>query len=405
MLQSVTGEQKLPLLIIGFGMAAARLLNKLAELGYKSPIVVVSREKHLGYNRIQLTPWLSGERTDDELALVNEDVWSTLSIKTLPLTDVTRLDTHSNTAYLSNNETLHYSKAVIATGASPRMPALDYYPQPAIRAFRTLDDGHYLRNLPEDSHIAVLGGGLLGLEAAWGLRQLGYQVSLIQVAGHVLNRQLNKPLAQLLEQTFTDAGIHLELNTQIEAIESVPVLSAIKLSNGKTLNANCLISAIGIKPSCKVALSSGIDCNFGILINNRMQTSAKDVFALGECAELDGHIFGLVAPAYEQAEVLARNLCGANQTFAISNLDTRLKISGMDVFSTGDISNAKARVLTLVDEKNLRARAVHLLGNQVIGAELIGDLSLTTFYNELIRTQQPVSDATHALTGRANNAA
>lgn len=386
-------------------MAAARLLNKLAELGYKKPIVVVSREQHLGYNRIQLTPWLSGERTDDELALVNKEVWSKLNIEALPLTDVIRLDTHTNTAFLSNNETLHYSKAVIATGASPRMPALDYYQQPAIRAFRTLDDGHYLRSLPKDSHIAVLGGGLLGLEAAWGLRQLGYSVTLIQAAGHILNRQLNKPLAKLLENTFANNGINLELNTQIKSIESIPVLSSVQLANGKTLKVNCLVSAIGIQPSCKVALNSGIDCNFGILINNQMQTSAKDVFALGECAELDGHIFGLVAPAYEQAEVLAGNLCGANQTFAISNLDTRLKISGMDVFSTGDISNAKARVLTLVDEKNLRARAVHLLGNQVIGAELIGDLSLTAFYNELIQTQQPVSDATHALTGRANNAA
>jgi nitrite reductase (NADH) large subunit len=405
MLHSVTSEQKKSLLIIGFGMATARLLNKLAELKFQNPVIVVSREKQLGYNRIQLTPWLSGERTDKELNLINEAVWSILNLKIYALTDVTRLDTNAHTAYLSNGRSIPYSKAVIATGASPRMPSLDYYDQPAIRAFRTLNDGYYLRNLNSGSHIAVLGAGLLGLEAAWGLRQLGHQVTLIQSAGHVMNRQLNKPLAQLLETTYRQAGIQMELNTQIKSIESTPVLSSVQLSNGKQLKINCLVSAIGIEPSKKVAQNSNLDCQYGILINNRMQTSHKDVFAIGECAELDGHIFGLVAPAYEQAEILAENLCGGDQTFAVSNMDTRLKISGLDVFSTGDIHNKEARILTLVDQKNIRARTVHLSDNRIIGAELIGDLSLASFYNELIQTQQPVSDATHALIGRANNAA
>jgi len=400
-----TRQQTNTLLIIGFGMATARLLNKLAELGCSRPIVVVSREKQMGYNRIQLTPWLSGDKDDTELALIDDNVWANLNLTTYPQTDVVSLNSSNSTADLSNGQIINFGQAVIATGAKPRMPNCAYTKQPAIRAFRTFEDGYFLRDLPENSQVAVLGGGLLGLEAAWGLGKLGHQVTLIHRNTHLLNRQISQPLAALLETTFKDAGITFHLNCQIQTVDSSPALTSITLNTGTTLPVDCLVAAAGIEPNISLAEKSGIKTQHGVLVDEHLQTSEGNIFAIGECSQFQDHTFGLVAPAYEQANVLAKKLMGEVSQFKLTELDTRLKISGLDVFSVGNINHKNARILNMVDRKNKRGRALHLLNDQIIGAELIGDISLANFYNDVIRTQRPVKNAKEALMGRLENAA
>ncbi len=393
------------LLIIGFGMATARLLNKLAELKFNRPIVIISREKTMGYNRIQLTPWLSGEREDHELDLVDASVWKNLTITTHNQADVVTLNAKQKLALLSNGQTVAFKQAVIAIGASPRLPNIPYTQQSAIRAFRTFEDGHYFRDLPKNSKVSVQGGGLLGLEAAWGLGKLGHDVTLIHRNSHLLNRQLSRPLALLLEKTFIDSGIKLQLNSDITGIQSEPSLTSLTLNSKQSLETKCLVVATGIEPNIKLAELSGINTHSGILINSQLETSEKNIYAIGECAEFENQTFGLVAPAYHQAEILAQNLLGADLHFSVKEPDTRLKISGLDVFSVGNISNKDARVINLIDHKNQRGRTLHILNEKIIGAELIGDLSLANLYIELIQKGQAVKSASNALIGRIEVAA
>ncbi len=393
------------LLIIGYGMATARLLNRLADMGYPGPICVVSRENTVGYNRIQLTPWLANPDASIDLNLVNPNVMSRLNIRLLTQTDVVSFSADLHQARLSNGSALPFAQAVFATGAQPLLPTSDFKPQPAIRAFRTLNDGHFLRALPKRSRVAVLGGGLLGLEAAWGLGQLGHQVTLIHRNDHLLNRQLSHPLASLLANTFTKAGIELRLNSQISRIDSDPVLTGVTLNSNETLPISCLIAAAGIRPNIDLARQAGLATAQGIQVNAALQSSAGHIFAIGECTEFATQTFGLVAPVYAQAEVLAQRLMGGSAQFAVSHSDTRLKISGLDVFSTGQVNHPKAQVLSLVDHHQQRGRTLHLLHNQLIGAELLGDLSLANYFNDLIRTKSPIVDNRELLLGRSQNAA
>ncbi|WP_320824598.1 NAD(P)/FAD-dependent oxidoreductase [Reinekea sp.] len=393
------------LLIIGYGMATARLLNRLADRGYPGPICVVSRENIVGYNRIQLTPWLANPDASIDLNLVNPKVMSRLNIRLLTQTDVVSFSADLHQARLSDGSQLSFAQAVFATGAQPLLPACDFKPQPAIRAFRTLNDGHFLRALPKRSRVAVVGGGLLGLEAAWGLGQLGHQVTLIHRNSHLLNRQLSHPLASLLANTFIKAGIELRLNSQVSGIDSDPLLTSITLNTDETLPVRCLIAAAGIRPNNDLGQQSVLATAQGIQVNAALQTSAGHIFAIGECTEFAGQTFGLVAPVYAQAEVLAQRLMGGSAEFAVSHSETRLKISGLDVFSTGQISHPKTQVLSLVDHHQQRGRTLHLLNNQLIGAELLGDLSLANYFNDLIRTQCPINDNRELLLGRLQNAA
>jgi len=393
------------LLIIGFGMATARLLNRLADLGYPGPICVVSREKNVGYNRIQLTPWLANPEADIDLNLVNATVLARLNIRILAQTDVVSFSADLHRVRLSDGSEMPFARAVIATGSQPVLPECDFRSQPAIRAFRTLEDGYFLRALPEQSHVAVLGGGLLGLEAAWGLRQLGHRVTLIHRNNHLLNRQLSAPLAALLANSFVKAGITLRLKRQIRAIDSDPRLASITLDNAEALPVHCLIAAAGIRPNIDLAQRAGLATGQGIQVNEALQTSAGHIFALGECTEFAAQTFGLVAPVYAQAEVLAQRLMGGASEFALTQTDTRLKISGLDVFSTGQINHPKAQVLSLVDQYQQRGRTLHFLNHRLIGAELLGDLSLANYCQDLIQTKHPISDPRDVILGRLQNAA
>ncbi|MFG1497523.1 FAD-dependent oxidoreductase [Saccharospirillum sp. HFRX-1] len=393
------------LLIIGNGMAATRLVRELVERGYKGCITLVGDEPGVGYNRIQLTPWLAGETSEAALNLVERDWYRQHSIRCVENEAVTELNLNGEATTASGRQ-LQFDHCVLATGAQPRLPELDFPAQPAIRAFRTKADGHWLKALPTGSKVVVLGGGLLGLEAAWGLRQRGHSVALVHRNGHLMNRQLSDAPARYLSDAFSAAGIELHLQRSLRAIDASPKLSGITLDDGHTLAADALITAAGIQPRIELAQRAGLATKRGILVDDRLATSQANISALGECAECDGRTIGLVNPAYHQAAVLAARLCGDTEAapYRPSQDSTRLKISGLDVVSIGRIDHPEARRLTLDQPGERRCRRLHLLGDRLVGAEMIGCVDHADQDQQLIRTQTPISDARLAMLGEASAA-
>jgi len=393
------------LLIIGNGMAATRLVRELVERGYKGSITLVGDEPGVGYNRIQLTPWLAGETSEAALNLVERDWYRQHSISCLDNEAVTELNLDGQATTASGRE-LQFDHCVFATGAQPRLPDIDFPAQPAIRAFRSKADGHWLKALPTGSKVVVLGGGLLGLEAAWGLRQRGHKVALVHRNGHLMNRQLSDAPARYLSDAFNAAGIELHLQRSLSAINATPNLSGITLDDGHTLDADALITAAGIQPRIELAQRAGLAVKRGILVDDRLATRQPNISALGECAECDGRTIGLVNPAYHQAAVLAARLCGDTEAapYRPSQDSTRLKISGLDVVSIGHIDHPEARRLTLDQPGERRCRRLHLVDDRLVGAEMIGCVDHADQDQELIRTQTPISDARLALLGEASAA-
>ncbi|HET8904958.1 MAG TPA: FAD-dependent oxidoreductase [Saccharospirillum sp.] len=391
------------LLIIGHGMAATRLLQQLVERGYEGSLTVIGDEGGVGYNRIQLTPWLAGEVSEASMDLVSDTWYREHRIYRVNKDAVESLDP-SGQVTLTSGRTLAFDTAVLATGALPRFPDLPFQPQPAIRAFRSKADGHWLKALPANRSVVVVGGGLLGLEAAWGLRALGHNVSLVHRNSHLMNRQLSAPTAAYLARAARQAGIQLHLSNELSHINADPVLTSVQLSGGETLNADVLIAAAGIAPNRQLAEDAGLAVNRGILIDDQMRTSHPRVFALGECAEFNGETFGLVAPAYQQAEVLASVLCGEPAHWSPQQSTTRLKISGLDVVSHGRIDHPDAQHLTLDAPGLNQCRRLHFLHDRLIGTEMIGIRSHLEFYQRLIDQQTPINDARAVMLGNVRAA-
>lgn len=386
------------LLIIGHGMAATRLLQQLVERGYKGSITIIGEEGGVGYNRIQLTPWLAGEVSEASMDLVDDAWYRQHRIYRINGDAVTALDPGGQVT-LSSGRTLTFDNAVLATGALPRFPDLPFPPQPAIRAFRSKADGHWLRALPANQSVVVVGGGLLGLEAAWGLRARGHKVSLVHRNSHLMNRQLSAPTASYLARAASQAGIELYLSRELRRINADPLLKSVELNRGETLSADVLIAAAGIQPNQVLAQQAGLSVNRGVLINDQMRTSHPRIFALGECSEFNGHTFGLVAPAYQQAGVLASVLCAEPAHWSPQQSTTRLKISGLDVVSHGRIDHPDARHLTLNAPERDQCRRLHFFNDRLIGAEMVGIRTHHELYQRLIEQQTPINDARAVMLG------
>lgn len=387
------------LLIIGNGMAATRLLQNLVSQGYDGVITIVGDEPGVGYNRIQLTPWLADEVDEASLDLVDSAWYDQCHIERITSDAIVDLDP-TGLAQTASGRTLPFDRCVLATGALPRMPDVPYRSQPAIRAFRTKADGYWLKNLPTGAEVAVIGGGLLGLEAAWGLRQRGQNVTLVHRNPHLMNRQLSSATARYLSVALEDAGIALRLQRSLKRIDATPALRSITLDSGERLPTDALIAAAGILPNTKLARRAGLTIKRGIVVDHTLRTSHPRIFALGECAEFEGQTFGLVNPAYQQADVLAGVLCGDTRFYTVANSSTRLKISGLDVVSMGQIAHPSARRITLDNPRQRQCRCLHFLDDRLIGAEMIGTVNHADIFEDLIARRTSIHNARSVLLGQ-----
>ncbi|WMY72432.1 nitrite reductase large subunit NirB [Buttiauxella selenatireducens] len=377
------------LIVIGNGMAAIRLVEQVvARASGRFAITVFGEEPGLSYNRIQLSPVLAGEKPASVMQLHDAAWYVSHGIELLTGEAVLDVDTQQQTVR-SAKRSINYDELVFATGSLPYIPPIEGHTLPHVHGFRTLADVDAI--LQGEGDAVVLGGGLLGVEAAAALCMRDIPVTLVHRQPWLMDIQLNQDAGVLLEQHLAERGIVCQLNCGIERINTDSVV----LSHGEVLPAGRVIIATGVKPNISLALRAGIACQRGITVDAQLRSDTPHISAIGECCEIDGQTWGLVAPCLQQADVLAARLCAeATHDFCYQDRGTRLKVSGIPLFSAGDINAAPdTQILTAFDPLAKHYRCLHLRSGKLVGALLLGDITPANALADILCSAAPITPA------------
>jgi nitrite reductase (NADH) large subunit len=385
------------LAVIGNGMAGMRTVEELLKRdgAARYRISVFGAEPHVNYNRILLSSVLAGDKTVDEI-VINPPQWYHQNGIGLVTGDaVTAIHRGDRTIITASGRVAPYHKLLIATGSRPLAPPIPGLGLPGVCAFRDIADVEKML-LAARTHkrAVVIGGGLLGLEAAWGLKQRGMSVALVHLMPTLMERQLDAPAGQLLQRDLDRRGIAFFTNGQTEEITGTERAEGVQLADGRYIPADLVVLAIGIRPNIDLARDARLDVNRGIVVTDDMRTSDPDIFAVGECVEHRGQTFGLVAPLWDQARVCAARLAGDPEAaFRSSALSTSLKITGVDVFSAGALMAADESddEITLRDDSRGLYKKIVLREGRLVGAVLYGDVTDGQWYLQLMRDRTDVS--------------
>ncbi len=391
------------LVIVGNGMAGLRFLEATLERGRgRFDITVVGAEPEPAYNRVLLSALLAGEAAAVDVLLRCRRWYAAHDIDLITGQVVQVLDSGAGCVQLQNGRSIPFDILVLATGSDPMTLSVPGSGLRGVATFRTLGDiAAFERFAAERRPAVVIGGGLLGIEVAHGLARRGVAVSLVHLADRLMERQLDAEGAALLAEAIKAKGVGVLLGANTRAILGRSEVEAVELADGRVLQCGLVIMAIGIRPRVALAASGGLSTNRGILVDDRMETSLKGVFAIGECAEHRGICYGLVEPCYEHAKVAAGAIAGESISYRGSVLATNLKVSGVPVFSAGDFEGAGEAII--VRDVGVPAfRKLVTRDGRLRGAVLVGDVADASWYGELIRSGELVTAFRDALAfGRA----
>ena len=379
-----------PLIIVGNGMAAARLVEELAKrtLG-RYAVAVVGEEPRLAYNRVLLSALLAEEVGASDIELKPARWWRDRGVTLRYGVRATAIDAAARIVTLADGTQLSFSKLVFATGSQPIKLSIPGMELPGVLTFRDIDDVNIIAaSKAEGRRVVVIGGGLLGLEAAYGLAKAQARVTVIHLMDRLMERQLDHRAAAMLERAVAAKGVGVRLSAETARIVGNGRVEAVELKDGSTIAADAVVVAVGIRANAELARSAGLKVNRGIVVDDRLETSVPGIHAIGECAEHRGLCYGLVEPAYEQAQLLARRLAGESVTYPGSVLATNLKVSGVNVFSAGDFlgATAGADAIVLSDPGVGVYKKLVIANDRLIGAVLFGDTADGLWYLDLIRT-------------------
>ena len=382
------------LLVIGNGMASVRLIEALVRKNATCfDITVVGAEQHPGYNRVLLSALLAREVSHDEIMLRNAGWYASNGVTLVTGNAVTQVNAASRSATLASGLAISFDHCVFATGSDPFRLPIPGIDKPGVMTFRDLSDVAAMGDaVAAGRRIAVIGGGLLGIEAAYGLSKLGADVTLVHVTDRLMERQLDARAAAMLKRAISKKGIKVLLEQQTVAVTGEAAATGLAFADGSTLVADLVICAVGIKPSAQLAKEAGLAVNRGILVDDALGASLPGFHAIGECAEHRGVAYGLVEPAYAQAEALALTLCGQPETFGGMVVATNLKVSGVPVFSAGDIIGADGTTTALLEERDRGVyRKLVYDGDRLVGCVLVGEAEDGLWYLDLIRSGKNIS--------------
>jgi nitrite reductase (NADH) large subunit len=383
-----------PLVVVGNGMAAARLVDELAKAALgRYAIAVIGDEPRLAYNRVLLSSVLAGETASHDIELRPASWWRDRGVTLKYGCVATEIDVGRRELKIANEESIGFSRLVLATGSTPLRLNVPGAGLAGVHTFRDSRDVDLLLTLAaQRKRVVVIGGGLLGLEAAYGLAKAGASVTLLHLMDRLMERQLDAPAAELLKSLVERKGIKILLNANTARLHGERRVEGIELTDGRRIDADAVIFAAGIRPNIALAKEAGIPVGRGIVVDDCLQTGAPDIFALGECAEHRGTCYGLVEPAYEQARVLAQHLAGCAAAYSGSVVATNLKVSGVSVFSAGDFIGAEgSEAIVLNDVRHGTYKKLVIADGRLIGAVLVGDVGDALWYLELIRSREPIA--------------
>ncbi|MDX1696259.1 MAG: FAD-dependent oxidoreductase, partial [Ketobacteraceae bacterium] len=380
------------LVIVGNGPAGIHLIRELVRHRYPGNITVFGEEAWEPYDRVKLSSLLNGDiqldAIDNSIASLGSDrIFQHFSCR------VTSVDPDKQEVTDQTGRTFHYDKLILATGSKPHVPNIEGADLKGVYCFRNLTDvQHLMARSLRSRRTVIVGGGLLGLEAAKAMQRGNTEVVLVQHSSRVLNRQLDNRAASILHSHIRSLGINLYLNTHLVAINSDnsraaeiyaresreegkafrSVVRSVELSNGESLECDTLIFATGIKPNIDLASSANVGFGRGFKVDSRLATNNPNIYAIGECAEFDGQVWGLVAPGLQQASCLAKNLCGKSEIYHGSISTSRLKVLGIDVFSMGMVGDEHEKLIdkTVSYRKDDCYRKLFIKRGKLVGAIL-----------------------------------
>jgi nitrite reductase (NADH) large subunit len=378
-----------PLVVIGNGMAAARLCEELAQhaLG-RYAIVVIGEEPRLAYNRILLPAVLAGDVAASETLLKPASWWRDRGVTLRCGVAATAVDLLTRTVALADGKMLAFAKLVFATGSRAiRLPVVGAELR-GVLTFRNMADVESIaREMRRGTRVVVVGGGLLGIEAACGLAKTGAKVTLVHLMDRLMERQLDARAASMLRRAVEGKGVEVLLETATTRFAGDRRVETVEFKDGRTIAADMVVVAVGIKPNAAIAAAAGLAVDRAIIVDDCLSTNMPDVFAIGECAEHRGVYYGLVEPAHEQARVLAARLAGQTVRYGGSVNAANLKVSGVHVFSAGDfLGAAGTESIVLADPGLGTYKKLVIDRGRLAGAVLYGDTTDALWYLEFIRT-------------------
>ncbi|MEH7628033.1 NADPH-nitrite reductase [Bacillus subtilis] len=387
---------KKQLVLVGNGMAGVRAIEEILSVAKDEfQITIFGAEPHPNYNRILLSKVLQGDTDIKDITLNDWDWYEENNIQLYTNETVIKVDTENKTVITDADRIQPYDELILATGSVPFILPIPGADKKGVTAFRDIKDTDtMLAASKQYKKAAVIGGGLLGLEAARGLLNLGMDVSVIHLAPFLMERQLDATAGRLLQNELEKQGMTFLLEKQTEEIVGDDRVEGLRFKDGTSIEADLVVMAVGIRPNTTLCAESGIPVNRGIIVNDYMQTEIPHIYAVGECAEHRGIAYGLVAPLYEQAKVLAKHICGIEtKPYEGSVLSTQLKVSGVEVFSAGDFNESEEKkAIKVFDEQDGIYKKIVLRGNQIVGAVLFGDSSEGNRLFSMIQKEADISE-------------
>ncbi len=389
---------KMKLVMVGNGMAGVRTLEELLKLAPEMyDITVFGAEPHANYNRILLSPVLAGEQTIQDIMLNDVDWYSEHGITLHLNKKIVSIDRHKRIVTADDGTTEKYDRLIMATGSNPFILPVPGKDLPGVIGYRDIADTDAMINAAKVyKHAVVIGGGLLGLEAANGLKLRGMDVTVIHINEWLMERQLDKPAAKLLQKSLEAKGLKFLMQKHTAELvqgESGRVC-AVKFKDGEQIPADIVVMAVGIRPNTALAESAGIHCNRGIVVSDTMQTFDPRIYAIGECVNHRGIAYGLVAPLFEMAKVAANHLAEFGIARYVGSVtSTKLKVTGIDLFSAGEFTGGDDyEEILLSDPVGGVYKKIVIKDNKIAGAVMYGDTVDGAWYFQMLRDGRDVSD-------------
>ncbi len=395
------------LIVVGNGMAGMACLDQILKSKPDFAITVLSEEPYYNYNRILLSSVLSGEKSLDEIYINSKEWYDHNAIQLKLGAKAVSIDPINKTVTTEGGEALAYDKLLLATGSTPFIPPIAGIDKAGILAFRNMADTREILARSEGpGRSVVIGGGLLGLEAARGLLNRGMQVSVVHLTDRLMDVQLDVIGAAYLKRSMEKLGITVLLGRKTTQFLGNGHVEGVSFEGGETIPADLVVVACGIRPNVELAKSAGLTINRGIVVNDHMETSNPDIFAVGECVEHRGKIYGLVAPLYDQGKVLAATITGnKGPLYTGSTSAAKLKVMGVDVFSAGEAQASGAEYETVAYQDDAAGVYQKLVfkENRLVGTVLVGNVAKANRLLEYIRSQEAISNDRYRLLFDAAN--
>ncbi len=382
------------LVVVGNGLAGMRTVEELLALAPDLyDITVFGAEPHGNYNRILLSPVLAGEKTVDDIMLHPREWYARHGITLRAGDPVVEIDRARRLVRSQSGTETRYDRLLLATGSRPFIVPVPGHQLDGVIAFRDIQDVEtMLAAARAHRHAVVIGGGLLGLEAANGLLRQGMEVTVVHLGDALMDRQLDANAAALLKRTLERRGLRILLGANTSEIVGDTRVSGVRLADGSRIPADLVVMAAGVRPNAELARAAGLHCERAIVVDDTLQTYDPRIYAVGECVQHRQATFGLVAPIWDQARVCAAHLAGAgHRRYVQQATATRLKVSGVELYSAGDIVGGEdSEDLVLRDPRRGVYKRLVLQAGRLAGAVLYGDVQDGPWYFELIQNGTPI---------------